>query len=69
MATTGRITVPLDKNEAMALRRMAEADCRHPREQLRHLLREEASRRGLLPNEQQMKDEKDANGKASVTCK
>lgn len=68
MATTGRITVPLDKNEATALRRMAEADCRHPREQLRHLLREEAFRRGLLPNEQQMNDKEDASGKASVAC-
>jgi hypothetical protein len=47
-----RINVPLDKLEVTALVRMAEADCRHPRDQLRHLLREEARKRNLLPVEQ-----------------
>jgi len=47
-----RINVSLDKIEVTALVRMAEADCRHPREQLRYILREEARRRNLLPVEQ-----------------
>jgi hypothetical protein len=43
-----RISVPLDKAELTALATMAATDCRHPREQMRFLLREEARRRGLL---------------------
>ena len=43
-----RISVPLDRCELDALLNMAAADCRHPREQMRYLLREEARRRGLL---------------------
>ena len=44
-----RVSVPLDPSELSALVRMAEADCRHPREQLRFLLRQAAQARGLLP--------------------
>ena len=43
-----RITVPLDQAELEALVRMADEACRPPRLQLRHILREEATRRGLL---------------------
>jgi hypothetical protein len=46
-----RINVPLDKLELAALLSMATADCRHPREQMRFVLREEARRRGLLPTD------------------
>ncbi len=43
-----RVSVPLDDAEANALINMAEEECRHPREQLRFLLRTEATRRGIL---------------------
>jgi|RhiMetdeSRZDD1v2_1073273.scaffolds.fasta_scaffold2377934_2 hypothetical protein len=46
-----RVNVPLDTNELTALVQMAKTDCRHPREQMRHLLREAAQHRGLLPTE------------------
>jgi hypothetical protein len=46
-----RINVPLDKPELTALLKMSEGDCRHPREQMRFILREEAKRRGLLPTD------------------
>ncbi len=44
----GRITVPLTTDERGALVKIAESECRDPREQLRYLLREEAQRRGLI---------------------
>lgn len=44
-----RIFVPLTADEAKALLTMSQADCRHPREQMRYLLREAARARGLLP--------------------
>ena len=44
-----RINIPMDTQEYTALLSMARADCRHPREQLRYLLREAAQARGLLP--------------------
>jgi hypothetical protein len=44
-----RIIVPMDNQEFTALLSMAKTDCRHPREQMRHLLREAAQQRGLLP--------------------
>ncbi|MDP9314183.1 MAG: hypothetical protein M3R24_25430 [Chloroflexota bacterium] len=37
--------------EIKALTRMAMADCRHPREQLRFLFRSEAEKRGLLDSD------------------
>lgn len=43
-----RLTVTLAEDERVALQRMAEDECRYPREQLRFLLREEAQKRGLL---------------------
>ncbi len=61
------VNVPLDKCELAALVRMAEVDCRHPREQMRHLLRVEASKRGLLTKEQQMNREEDLDGETAVT--
>jgi hypothetical protein len=50
-----RVSVPLDNSEADALISMARAACRHPREQLRFLLRQEARRLGLVA--QQTEDE------------
>jgi hypothetical protein len=47
-----RVNVSLNEGEATALVGMADADCRHPREQLRHILREEARRRGLLRSDE-----------------
>lgn len=44
-----RVSVPLDTSELTALVQMAKIDCRHPREQMRYLLREAAQARGLLP--------------------
>jgi hypothetical protein len=38
----------MNHNELAALLAMAQLDCRHPREQLRYLLRAEAERRGML---------------------
>ena len=43
-----RITILLDQVEISALLRMAELDCRHPRDQVRFLLRAELERRGFL---------------------
>ncbi len=49
---TGRLVIVLNHGEVRALLRMAEAECRQPREQLRFLLRQEALRRGLILVEQ-----------------
>ncbi len=46
--TTTRVSVPLDASEVRALVAMARDDCRHPREQLRYLLREAAHQRGFV---------------------
>jgi len=43
-----RLYVKLDMEEYLALAEMAKADLRESREQLRHLVREEAKRRGIL---------------------
>jgi hypothetical protein len=51
-----RINVPMDNQEFTALLSMAKADCRHPREQLRYLLREAAQARGLLPQSNESTD-------------
>jgi hypothetical protein len=51
----GRVVVPLSADERGALIRIAEVECRDPREQLRFLLREEAQRRGLIPYETELK--------------
>ncbi len=56
---TGRLVIVLNHGEARALLRMAEAECRHPREQLRFLLRQEALRRGLILVEQVPKQQDD----------
>jgi hypothetical protein len=44
-----RVIVPLEINEAQALRHMAEDECRDPRELMRWLLVTEARKRNLLP--------------------
>jgi hypothetical protein len=43
-----RITILLDQIEISALIRMAELDCRHPRDQVHFLIRAELEHRGLL---------------------
>lgn len=43
-----RLTIVLCEDERLALRTMAETECRIPREQLRYWLRQEAHKRGLL---------------------
>jgi hypothetical protein len=48
---TTRMMVTLTNDEARALARMSYSDLRDPREQLRHLLREEARKRDLLPEQ------------------
>ncbi len=45
-----RVTVCLEEYERAALEQMSDRDCRPPRDQIRFLLREEASRRGLFDN-------------------
>lgn len=47
----GRIVVPLSTAERGALIKIAEIECRDPRDQLRFMLREEAGRRGLIDYE------------------
>ena len=47
-----RLTIVLTEAERVALRCLAERDCRPPREHLRFLLREEARKRGLMPTKQ-----------------
>lgn len=44
----GRISVPLTTDERGALIKIAELECRDPREQLRYMLRTEAQQRGLI---------------------
>jgi hypothetical protein len=59
-----RVSVPLDKAELSALVCMAEKDCRHPREQLRFLLREAAKLRKMLDTDQERPDQ----GKEMTPC-
>lgn len=51
MAQGLAVTVYLDNAEANALTQLAERECRHPREHLRYLFRQEAERRKLLSSE------------------
>jgi hypothetical protein len=51
----GRIVVPLSTDERGALIKIAEVECRDPRDQLRYMLREEAQRRGLIECETVLK--------------
>lgn len=62
---TTRINVPLTKSEAVALIRIAEAECRHPREQMRYLLIKEAQQRGLLPKEVEKEDRHEPEQRAT----
>ena len=59
----GRIVVPLSSDERGALVKIAQIECRDPREQLRYLLREEAQRRGLMetntPTRPEVRDQPD----------
>ncbi len=48
MTHDSRLMVTLSPPETAALLAMSRHDCRHPREQLRYLLREAAYTRGLL---------------------
>ncbi len=65
--STARVNVVLDQSEATALVRMADADCRHPREQMRYLLRQEACRRGLLSKQEEVKSEEEQDGETAIT--
>lgn len=51
----GRISVPLTTDERGALIKIAELECRDPREQLRYMLRTEGQRRGLIPADEEKK--------------
>ncbi len=61
-----RLTITLAEDERVALQRMAESDCRYPREQMRYLLRQEACKRGLLPKDHQEKHDEEHDGKTTV---
>ncbi len=61
MHIAARVNVPLASSELEALVRMAADDVRHPREQLRYLLRTEAQRRGLLEPYQEDKNDATPN--------
>lgn len=55
-----RVVVPLTQSELDALVRMAEGACRHPKEQARYIIREEARRLGIfsaLPEDDAGSDE------------
>lgn len=54
-----RMTITLAEDERLALNRMAAAECRFPKEQIRYLVRQEAERRGLLTQEQHQEDKRD----------
>ncbi len=54
--SNGRINVPLDSRELRALIHMAQAECRHPREQARYLLREALREHGSLPADTQQSE-------------
>lgn len=45
-----RMTIYVSEHEWQGTTQIAEADCRLPRDVLRHLLRQELIRRGLLDN-------------------
>jgi hypothetical protein len=46
-----RIKVALEQPEYNGLLEIANQELRNPQDQLRHILREELKRRGLLPND------------------
>ena len=48
--TVSRVTVTLEQSEYSGLLELAVRELRDPPGQLRHILREELKRRGLLPN-------------------
>jgi hypothetical protein len=52
MQMVSRVTVCLEDSERDVLQQMSEMDRRPPRDQIRHLVWEEASRRGLIKSEQ-----------------
>jgi len=51
------VSVTLDREELMALMCMSKSDCRHPREQIRFLVREAALVRGFLTSREQQKEQ------------
>lgn len=48
MQMVSRVTVCLEENERSVLQQMSEMDRRPPRDQIRHLIWEEANRRDLI---------------------
>ncbi|MBN1889461.1 MAG: hypothetical protein JW850_15815 [Thermoflexales bacterium] len=46
-----RITIALEQRERAALMQLARQELRDARDQVRHILRQELERRGLLPTE------------------
>ena len=47
-----RIILTLDPVDSAALLHMARSDCRPLKDQIRYILRQEATKRGLLPQEE-----------------
>ncbi len=62
-----RINVPLSPAELKALVSMADKACRHPREQARFIIREEAQRRGLLQAESESESDRLHGHKLDIT--
>lgn len=65
---TSRIVVSLNKTERFGLTKLAEQELRSPRDQIRHILRQELERHGLLPaadqgNEYQVGGMSDGDGR------
>lgn len=56
-ATAERLIIRFESPDLRVLFQMSAADCRSPEDQLRYLLRQEATRRGLLAGKQGKKEE------------
>ena len=61
-----RITVPLPQKEYSALLELAIAELRNPPNQLRHILRQELQRRGLLLPESDLEGEEQSEAKLAT---
>lgn len=55
-----RISITLNSEETAALIAYAQQSLRHPREQVRYVLRQELQRRGLLPADSGAADDRQA---------
>jgi hypothetical protein len=51
-----RMTIPIDNLELAALTRVADSECRPPREQARYILRQVLIEKGLLSTDVQPKE-------------